>query len=62
MPNKKAEEPNEIFKWKSSLPKMADIAITKFIYRPIEKNQINKEKGLTMTFVREQIYEKNLLA
>ena len=60
MPDKKLEDPTEIFAWKVSPQIMANKAINKLITTSIEKGLIKHEKELTMTSVRDKIVGKNM--
>ena len=60
MPNKKPEDPTEILSWEVSLPLMDNKAIYQLLTTSINKDLIEHEKELTMTFVRDVIVGKNL--
>ena len=57
IPNKKPEVPTEILALKVSLQFMANKAINQLLTTSIEKGLIKHEKELTMTFVRENLWE-----
>ena len=60
MPDKKPEEPTDIFSCKNSLKNMANDAINKLLLASIKKGLIKNEKCLTVTFVRNKYFGKHL--
>ena len=58
MPNKNQREKMILLAWKVFPPIMSNNSVYKFIVISIEKDLINNEKGLTMTFDRDPIFVK----
>ena len=57
-PDKKPEDPTEIFAWKVSPPIISNKAINQLLTISVDKGLINNEKDLTIIFVRDIIVEK----
>ena len=60
MPNKKPEDPTDILSWKNSLELMANESINKLLLTSMEKGLINNKNELTMAFVRDKSFRKNM--
>ena len=60
MPDKKPEDPTEIFSWKNSLEIMANDVINKLLLASIKKGLIKNEKGITVTYVRNKLFGKKV--
>ena len=56
--DKKPEEPTEMLAWKNSLEVMANETINKLLSASMDKGLIKNEKDLTVTFVRDNFFEK----
>ena len=62
MPDKKPEYPTDILEWKNSLELMAKEAIIKLLSASMEMGLINNEKEITVTFVRDNLFGKNMFS
>ena len=60
MPDNKPEDPTYILSWKNSLEIIATDAINKLLSTSMQKGLIKNEKELTLTFVRNKSFGKNM--